>query len=121
MLKDIKVRLENRPGTLADLGEALGEAGVNIEGLCGPCEMEGVARILVDDVRSARIALERAGFEVIGEGDVLVLDVKDRPGELGGVCRRIADAGINIDFFYAATSTRVVLGVDDIEKAKTVL
>jgi hypothetical protein len=121
MLKDIKVRLENRPGTLADLGEALGETGVNIEGLCGPCEMEGVAHILVDDVKSARIALEKAGFEVIEEGDVLVLDVKDKPGELGNVCRRIADAGINIDFFYAATRTRVVLGVDDIEKAKSVL
>jgi len=121
MLKDIKVRLENKPGTLANLGEALGMDGVNIEGLCGPCEKEGIARILVDNVTSARGALEKADIEVIKESDVLVLDVEDRPGELGRVCRRLADAGVNIDFFYAATKTRVVLGVADIEKAKSAL
>ena len=121
MLKDIKVRLENRPGTLADLGEALGKDGVNIEGLCGPCEGEGIAHILVDDATSARKALEEVDIEVIEESDVLVLDIEDRPGELGRVCRRMADAGVNIDFFYAATKTRVVLGVADIEKAKSAL
>ena len=121
MLRDIKVRLENKPGTLADLGEALGKGSVNIEGLCGPCESEGIARILVDDVASARSALEKAKIEVIEESDVLVLEVEDKPGELGRVFRRIADAGVNIDFFYAATKTRVVLGVADIEKTKAVL
>lgn len=89
----------------------------NIEGLCGPCGREGIARILVDDVASARGALEKAGIEVIEESDVLVLDVEDKPRELGRVYRRIADAGVNIDFFYAATKTRVV----DIEKAKAAL
>ncbi len=118
MLKDLKVRLENRPGTLADLGEALGKDEVNIEGLCGPCEGEGIAHILVDDASSARKACENVGIEVIEERDVLVLDVDDKPGEIGVICRRLGDAGVNIDFFYAATNTRVVLGVDDLEKAK---
>ena len=121
MLKDVKVRLENRPGALADLGEALGKDGVNIEGFCGPCEEEGIAHILVDDVTSARKALEKVEIKVIEERDVLVLDLEDRPGELGRVCRRIADAGVNIDFFYAASGTRVVLGVADIEKARSAL
>ena len=82
MLKDVKVRLKNKPGTLADLGEALGKDDVNIEGLCGPCEREGIARILVNDVVSARSVLTKAGIEVIEESDVLVLDVEDKPGEL---------------------------------------
>ena len=120
MLKDIKVRLENRPGTLADLGEALGKGGVNIEGLCGPSE-GGISHILVNDANAARKALKKTEIEVIDESDVLVLDVKDKPGELGKICRRIADAGVNIDFFYAAANTRVVLGVTDLEKAKSVL
>jgi hypothetical protein len=72
-------------------------------------------------VTSARGALEKAKIEVIEESDVLVLDIEDKPGELGRVCRRIADAGVNIDFFYAATKTRVVLGVADIEKVKAAL
>lgn len=119
MLKDMKVRLENSPGTLAGLGEALGKDGVNIEGFCGPCEGEGIVHILVNNNTSARNALEKANIEVIEESDVLVLDVEDKPGELGRVCRRMADAGVNIDFFYVAANTRIVLGVDDIEKAKS--
>lgn len=118
MGKDIKVKLENRPGTLADLGEALGKAGVNIEGMCGPCEGDEVAHVLVDDIKAAKAALKEAGIEVLGKSDVLVLDVQDEPGVLGGICRRLSDAGVNIDFFYVATGTRIVLGVDDKEKAK---
>ena len=35
MVNDLKVILENYLGTLADLSEALGVAGVNIEGIFG--------------------------------------------------------------------------------------
>ncbi len=118
-MKDIKVVLENRPGTLADMGEALGNAGVNIEGMCGPCEGDGEAHVLVDDAVAARAALGEAGIDVQEERDVLVITVPDKPGALGEICRRIGDAGVNIDFFYAATNTRIVLGVDDLEKAKS--
>ena len=114
MLKDMKVRLENIPGTLAGLGEVLGKEGVNIEGFCGPCEGAGIVHILVNNNSSAREALEKANIEVIDESDVLVLDVEDKPGELGRICRRIADAGVNIDFFYVASNTRIVLGVEDL-------
>ena len=119
-MKDIKVVLEDRPGTLADMGEALGNAGVNIEGMCGPCEGEGVTHVLVDDAAAARAALGKAGIEVQEESDVLVIQVPDKPGVLGEICRRIGDAGVNIDFFYAATNTRIVFGIDDLEKAKSV-
>ena len=34
-MKDLTVQLEDRPGTLAELGEALGNAGINIEGIAG--------------------------------------------------------------------------------------
>ena len=120
--KDLTVVLEDRPGTLADLGEALGKAGVNIDGLCGfPCEGKGIIHVLVGDAASAREALEAAGFEVKGERQVIVLDVSDQPGEMGAICRRIANAGVNIDLIYAATRTRIVLGVDDLEKARSVI
>lgn len=45
MATDLTLILEDRPGTLADLGEAAGKAGVNIDGLCGfPSEGRGTAR-----------------------------------------------------------------------------
>ena len=122
MTKDLTVILVDRPGTLADLGEALGTAGINIEGICGfPCEGKGIIHVLVEDAASARKVLEEADIEVKNERPVLVLDVTDRPGELGGICRRIANAGVNIDLIYAATRTRIVLGVSDLEKAKSVI
>ena len=119
MMKDLTVILEDRPGTLADVGEALGKAGINIEGGCGfPCEGEGVLHILVEDAAAARRALEGIGLEVRGEREVLVLEIEDRPGTLGEVSRRIANAGVNVDLVYLATNSRLVLGADDLDKAR---
>lgn len=122
MAKDLTVVLDDRPGTLATLTEALGKAGINIDGLCGfPSEGKGVIHILVQDAVAARRAAEAAGFTVRGEREVLVLDAQDRPGEVGQIARRIANAGVNIDLIYVATKTRVVIGATDLPKAKAAL
>ena len=52
---------------------------------------------------------------------VFVLDIEDRPGELGEIARRIADDGVNIDIWYLSASNQLVLGVDDIDKARAAL
>ncbi len=122
MAKDLTVILEDRPGTAADMGEALGKAGVNIEGGCGfPIEGRGVIHILVEDAVAARRALQQAGLEVRDERQVLVLEIEDRPGVMGNISRRIAKAGVNIDLMYLATNNRMVIGVDDIDKARAAI
>ncbi|MBI2238942.1 MAG: ACT domain-containing protein [Actinobacteria bacterium] len=119
MAKDLTVSIENRPGTLADISEALGNAGINIEGICGfPCEGEGVGHVLVEDAAGARRAIEGAGGKVTAERDVLILEIEDKPGALGERARRIANAGANVDLIYLATRSRVVIGADDLEKAR---
>jgi hypothetical protein len=119
MITDLTIMLEDRPGTLADMAEALGAAGVNIEGLCGiPGEGRGLIHILVEDAAVARRALEAAHIHIHGERDVLALKVDDRPGELGKLCRRIANAGVNINLTYLATNTRIVFGADNLDKAR---
>lgn len=119
---DIAIELENRPGTLTELGEAAGKAGVNLDGVCGiPCEGVGVIHVLVEDPATARDALTQAGITIREEREVLVADVTDRPGELGELTRRLADAGVNIDLTYLATNTRLVLGVDDLEAARNLV
>jgi hypothetical protein len=119
-MKDLTVTLEDRPGRLADLGEATGGAGINIEGLCATTGGDGAeVHILVDDPAPARGALATAGIDVQGESDVLVIDVEDRPGTMGEVARRVADAGVNITLAYATFGgVRLVLGVDDIDRAR---
>ena len=127
MAKDLKVTLTDQPGEGARLGEALGNAGVNIEGLCAIME-GGTANVhvLVDDVAAARAALEAAGIVVQAETDVLVSpalpdpDV-DTPGTFGEMARAIADAGINITLAYVASRNRVVLATSDNQRATQLL
>ncbi len=122
MATDLTVILEDRPGTLADVGDALGGAGINIDGMCGfPCEGKGRLHVLVDDPMSARQALENGGLEVTAERDVLVHDIEDRPGAFGSVARRLAERGVNVDLAYLATRTRLVIGTDDLDKARAAL
>ena len=124
MPHDLTVILDNRPGELARLGEATGAAGINIDGLCGfPTDAEhAVLHVLVQDGAAARKALASAGIEVRNEREVLVLrkgvDVFDRPGVAGVVARAMADAGVNVDLIYTTLSGDVVIGADDIEKAR---
>jgi len=122
MATDLKVVLEDRPGTLADLGEALGRAGVNIMGGCGlSCDGGGEIHVLVEDAAAARRALQDAGIAVQEETQVLVVPVEDRPGELGSLARMLAGAGINIELLYLTTAGDVVLGVDNLEAARGAL
>lgn len=114
MPTDININLANNPGTLAQLGEALGGAGVNIEGIaCLPVGDRGSVHILVEDAAGARSALEAAGLQVLSETEAVVVDAEDSPGKLGELARATADAGINLDVVYVATNTRVVLVAED--------
>ncbi len=121
-MKDLKVFLKDRPGSLADLGEVLGKFNVNIQGGCGfPCDNKGVIHLLFEDAGNARKVLEDAGFEIQDEREVLVMVLDNQPGELGRVSRKLANSSININLVYVASDNRLVLGVDDIEKARSVL
>jgi hypothetical protein len=122
MAFDLTVNLEDRPGQLAALGEALGGAGINIGGVAGvQAGGQGVIHVVVEDAEAARSALQAAGFSPGEAREVLVVECADRPGELGSVARKVADAGVNITLAYLATGTRLVLGVDDLEAARAVL
>lgn len=122
MARDLTLSLEDRPGSLAKMGETLGAAGINIEGVCGvSVEGKGLIHILVEEPEKARQVLEANGIEVTKELDVLVVDGEDRPGVLGNIARRLATGDVNIHLAYLATSTRLVLGVDDLEKARVIL
>jgi hypothetical protein len=122
MATDLTVVLEDRPGTLAALGEALGSADVNVEGVCGVrIEGQGIVHVLVEDAAAARSAIEQAGLQVREEREVVVVDVEDRPGALGQAARRIAAAGGNLDLVYLATNTRLVVGADDLDSVRGAL
>jgi hypothetical protein len=125
MLTDIVVPLDDRPGELARVGEALGNAGINIEGAMGFAhEGRGFVHILVEDAAAARRALEAEGLSVGAESEPVIMDIGadvDTPGSLGRSARAAADAGINLRFLYLATKGRAVVGVDDPGAARRAL
>ncbi|MHA1296849.1 MAG: ACT domain-containing protein [Promethearchaeota archaeon] len=124
-MKDLTVMMKNEPGALANMGEALGDMGINMEGICGlPMGNESVVHVLVEDDTTAQWALEKAGFKVQAVRDVLVLDISNiagKPGTGGKLARKLGNAGINIDLVYMAENNRIVLGVDDLPRARAVL
>jgi len=122
MHKDFVLIPDDKPGVLARLGEACGAAGINIEGISAfTGQGKGVVHVLVADPQHALETLSAAGLDVRAARDVVVLDIEDRPGALGEICRRLAGADVNIEQAYLAAGTRLVLAVDDIDKARALV
>jgi hypothetical protein len=122
---DLTVILEDRPGELARLGELTGQIGVNILGMCALTgEGKGYIHLLVADEKAAaaRTALEDAGMGVADAREVLVVDIEDRPGTLGEMARRFADASVNIELAYTTFGgVRLVVATDDLDAARAAL
>ncbi|MDQ0576448.1 hypothetical protein [Agromyces albus] len=127
MAKDLLLTLEDTPGEGARVGEALGNAGVNIEGLCAVVrDGRSIVHVLVEDVPAARAALDGAGIRVEGETDVFVSSPisdndMDTPGRFGTLARALGDAGINIALVYMASGNRIVLATSDNARAQELL
>jgi hypothetical protein len=121
-MNDLSIALENRPGALADMGEALGRAGVSIEG-GGAWAVQDtvVAHFLFADGPAARQALEAARIQVLASREVVTVRLKQGvPGQLGKLARLMADAGVNIEVQYSDHDHRLILVVDKIEAAREV-
>ncbi|MEA2572682.1 MAG: hypothetical protein QOI24_4683 [Acidobacteriota bacterium] len=121
-MKDLSILLDDRPGALAEMGEALGRAGVSVEG--GGVFLTngaGVAHFLFNDGAAARAALEAAGIRVVAEREVLVQKLRqNEPGQLGKIARRMAEAGVNIEVQYSDHDHNLILVVDDFARGRDV-
>lgn len=121
-MQDIELSLQDRPGALAEIGEALGRAGVSLEGGgAWVVNGKGVAHFLVADAGAARRALEAQGMAVLAVREVVVQRLaQEEPGQLGKLTRRMAEAGINIEVLYSDHEHRLVLVVDKPAEARAV-
>ncbi|MDJ0755744.1 MAG: hypothetical protein QNJ45_19615 [Ardenticatenaceae bacterium] len=119
---DLTIRLENRPGALAEMGEALGAAGISVEGGGGfVVGRDGLMHFLFEDGEAAAAVLRQAGIDVVAINAVLVQRLKQEvPGQLGRIARQMADAGVNIEVIYSDHDHQLILVVDDMEKGQAV-
>lgn len=121
-MRDLAIRLQHRPGALAEMGAALGKAGVNIEGGGGfVADGRAIVHFLFEDGAKARAALEAAGIEVLEDREVLAVRLDQaEPGQLGRISARLAEAGVNIEVVYSDHDHQLILGVDDLARGKEV-
>src|ERR671923_2767105 len=109
--KQLAIFLENKPGTLARVCDALAEAKVNIHAIAVSDTIDhSVIRLVVSDPRRAMLLFEEHGTLVV-EDDVLMVDGDNRPGSLARICHKLATARINIEYCYCATSPEAKKGL----------
>ena len=100
----LNIIVQNRPGTVAELARALGEAKVNIVALMawgeGPT---GTACLVVDNARRAKAALAGAGLAAT-ETTVQLVELANKPGALAQCLERLAAKGVNLSAIYGTVS-----------------
>ena len=125
--KEFTIRLEDRPGALGKLCQALAEQNVNILAFHS-CPLEkgkSAVRLVLDNPSVARSILDRQKTDYT-ETEVAKVTLAHRPGELARAAARLGEAGININYGYSGTepnsnATFLILGVADAGKAAKVL
>ena len=109
--KQLAVFLDNRPGTLARVVDALAAAKINIYAITTSDTVDhSVIRLVVSDYRKALHVFEEHGTLVV-EDDVLMIDGTNKPGELAQIAHKLAAAKINIEYCYSATPPEAKKGL----------
>src|SRR5215510_885831 len=109
--KQLAIFLDNRPGTLARLADALAEAKINIYAISTSDTVDHtVVRLVVSDYRKALHLFEERGTLVV-EDDVLMIEGSNKPGSLARVAHKLAGKKINIEYAYCATPPDATKGL----------
>lgn len=124
-MKELVVKLKNRPGEAHRVAQMLGENGINIVAVAVIANGESAnVHLVVSDPDAGEKLLRSKDYD-IQTGDVLVLELLHSPGELARITKLLADHGVNIRLLYGSgakgNEAQLVLGVDDMAKAKKAL
>src|SRR5207244_12529084 len=124
--KELTIRTEDRPGTLAKVCKALAERKVNILAFQSvPAEGNSVVRFVVDNPGTAKNVLDNEGLSYT-ETEVAQVELPHRPGELARAASRLGEANVNINYAYCgidavSNEPLLIFGVADAGRAAKVL
>ena len=125
-IRQLSIFAANQPGTLLEITDALGKAGVDIRAMSIADTMDFVIfRLIVDDIEKAKGALSDLGC-VVSETPVIAAAISDQPGALNAILKLLSENEINVEYMYAFIAVskqfaNVVLRVEDNEKAIAIL
>lgn len=121
IIKQISVFVENKPGHMAQVTGAIGDAGVNIRALSIADTSDfGILRLIVDNPEKAVEALKAADMTV-SLTDVIAVGIDDVPGAFAQVVQLMSDTGVSIEYMYAFISRAngkafVIMRIEDLDK-----
>jgi hypothetical protein len=124
--KQLAIFLDNRPGTLARVCDALSASKINIYAITTSDTVDhSVIRMVVSDSGKAMNVFEEHGTLVV-EDDVLMIEGDNKTGSLARIAHKLADAKINIEYCYCATSPNskrglMIMRTSNAQKALKVL
>ena len=122
----LAVFLENRPGALTRVCEALAKAGINIQALTVSDTVDhAVVRMIVSDPTKALMLLGERGVLAF-ENDVLCIEATNERGVLGKIADALSRAEVNIEYAYFASNITspkgmIIVRPSDVEKAQRAL
>ena len=125
-MKEFTVTIADKPGALGACFQALADRGLNILAFQSYVEEgESLARLVVDDPRTAKTVLGTLGL-IFEQTEAAVVSLPNRPGELGRAAKLLGEKKINIDYSYCGIEPGsahglLVFGGDNLTKAATLL
>ena len=101
-VKQLSVFVENRPGRLCAVTEALAEADINIRAVSiADTKDFGIMRIIVNDADKAVAALKEKGF-IASAANVIAVIADDKPGSMASIMKTLYKDNISVEYMYAA-------------------
>jgi hypothetical protein len=123
-LRQFEILINDRPGELAKVTDALAMNGVNIMAIASERCENPIIRIVTDDEQSTRSALKKANMK-FKENELIVIELQDRPGELSKMAKKLAKSGVNVESIHilskGTSTTSIALVVDNYKKASEIL
>jgi hypothetical protein len=122
----LAIFLDNKPGALARVCQALAEAEINIHALAISDTVDhSVVRMVVSDPTRALMLLGESGALAL-ESDVLMIESDNEPGTLAKIADQLGAVQVNIEYAYLATSPKsnkglMILRPSDVKKAQAAL
>lgn len=124
--KEFTVLLEDRPGMLGEVCQALADHEVNILALQSfPTRGKFVTRFIVDNPQTAKTVLNNERL-TYAETEIVQIKILHRPGEIARLASRLGKANININYAYCGlepgtNAPLVFFGVEEVGEATSIL
>lgn len=101
--REISFIAPDKVGLLNEISTELSNAGVNVLTVCA-YSMEGKANFMMitSDNAKATEVLKGKGYEV-KDYEVVLYDLDNKVGAMSEMTKKLADAEVNMDYFYGTT------------------